>query len=38
MRTGKRQQADGQLTTALGMYREMDMPFGLEQAEADRDA
>jgi hypothetical protein len=35
-RTGKREQARGHLTTATTMYREMDMRFWLEQAEADR--
>jgi hypothetical protein len=33
-RTGKREQAREYLTTATTMYREMDMPFWLEQAEA----
>lgn len=32
-RTGKRQQAQGHLTTATTMYRDMDMPFWLGQAE-----
>jgi hypothetical protein len=32
-RTGKREQAHEHLTTATTMYREMDMPFWLEQAE-----
>jgi tetratricopeptide (TPR) repeat protein len=36
-RTGKRQEAQEHLTTATTMYREMDMRFWLEQAEADRD-
>ncbi len=36
-RTGKREQAQEHLTTATTMYREMDMRFWLEQAEADRD-
>ena len=31
--TGKRDQARNQLTTATAMYREMDMPFWLKQAE-----
>jgi predicted protein tyrosine phosphatase len=34
-RTGKRQEAKAHLTTATTMYREMDMPFWLEQAEAE---
>ena len=34
-RTGKREQAQEHLTTATTMYREMDMPFWLEQAEAE---
>jgi hypothetical protein len=34
-RTGKREQAQEHLTTASTMYREMDMPFWLEQAEAE---
>lgn len=33
-RTGKRQQAEEHLATATTMYREMDMPFWLEQAQA----
>jgi len=33
-RTGKRQEARAHLTTATPMYREMDMRFWLEQAEA----
>jgi tetratricopeptide (TPR) repeat protein len=33
-RTGKRQEAHEHLTTATTMYREMDMRFWLEQAEA----
>jgi tetratricopeptide (TPR) repeat protein len=33
-RTGKREQAQEHLTTATTMYREMDMRFWLEQAEA----
>ena len=35
-RTGKREQAREHLTTATTMYREMDMPFWLEQAEEER--
>jgi len=34
-RTDKREQAREYLTTATTMYREMDMPFWLEQAEAE---
>jgi hypothetical protein len=34
---GHNQQAQKHLTTATTTYREMDMPFWLEQAEADRD-
>jgi tetratricopeptide (TPR) repeat protein len=34
-RTGKRQQAQEHLSTATTMYREMDMRFWLEQAEAE---
>lgn len=34
-RTGKREQAQEHLTTATAMYREMDMSFWLEQAEAE---
>jgi hypothetical protein len=34
-RTGKREQAREQLTTATAMYREMDMGFWVEQAEAE---
>jgi len=33
-RTGNRQQAQEHLTTAATMYREMDMRFWLEEAEA----
>ena len=33
-RTGKQQEAQEHLTTATTMYREMDMGFWLEQAEA----
>jgi hypothetical protein len=34
-RTGKREQAQEHLATATMMYREMDMRFWLEQAEAE---
>jgi hypothetical protein len=34
-RTGKRQEAQEHLTTATTMYREMDMRFWLETAEAE---
>ena len=34
-RTGNRQQAQEHLATATAMYREMDMRFSLEQAEAE---
>ena len=34
-RTGKRREAQEHLTTATTMYREMDMRFWLEQAEAE---
>ena len=34
-RTGRREQAQEHLTTATDMYREMDMSFWLEQAEAE---
>jgi class 3 adenylate cyclase/tetratricopeptide (TPR) repeat protein len=34
-RTAKREQAQEHLTTAVSMYREMDMQFWLEQAEAE---
>jgi tetratricopeptide (TPR) repeat protein len=34
-RTGKREQAREHLTTATTLYREMDMQFWLEQAEAE---
>jgi tetratricopeptide (TPR) repeat protein len=34
-RTGRRQQAQVHLTTATAMYREMDMRFALEQADAE---
>jgi hypothetical protein len=33
-RTGKREQAGEHLATAITLYREMDMRFWLEQAEA----
>jgi hypothetical protein len=36
-RTGKQQEAQEHLTTAMTMYREMDMPHWLKQAEAERD-
>jgi hypothetical protein len=36
-RTGNQEQAREHLTIATTMYREMDMRFWLEQAEADRD-
>jgi hypothetical protein len=32
-RTGKREEAQEHLTDATTMYREMDMPFWLEQAD-----
>ena len=35
LRTAKREQGDEHLTTAATMYREMDMRFWLEKAEAD---
>jgi len=35
-RTDKRAQAQEQLTTATTMYREMDMTYWLENAEAER--
>jgi DNA-binding NtrC family response regulator/tetratricopeptide (TPR) repeat protein len=35
-RTGKRQEAQEHLATATTMYRDMDMPFWLEQAEEER--
>ena len=35
-RTGKREQAREHLATATSMYREMDMRFYLEQAEAEQ--
>jgi tetratricopeptide (TPR) repeat protein len=38
LRTGKRDEAQEHLATATTMYREMDMRFWLEQAEADRDS
>ncbi len=34
-RTGKRQQASEHFSTAMTMYREMDMRFWLEKAEAE---
>jgi hypothetical protein len=34
-RTGKREQAQEHLRTATRMYREMDMTYWLEQAEAE---
>jgi hypothetical protein len=34
-RTGKREEAQEHLATATAMYREMDMRFWLEQAEAE---
>jgi hypothetical protein len=34
-RTGQRDQAQEHLTTAITMYREMDMRFWLEKAEAE---
>ena len=34
-RTGKRQEAEEHLTTAAAMYREMDMRFWLDEAEAE---
>ena len=34
-RAGEREQAQEHLTTATAMYREMDMRFWLEQAEAE---
>ena len=37
-RTGRHQQAREFLTTAMTMYREMDMRFWLEQAEAEMKA
>ena len=37
-RTGKREQAQEHLTTARAMYREMDMRFWLEKAEAEMGA
>jgi tetratricopeptide (TPR) repeat protein len=38
LRTGKREQAREHLTTATTMYREMDMRFWLEQAQAELSA
>ena len=37
-RAGKREQAQEHLTSAMTMYRDMDMLFWLEQVEAERDA
>jgi hypothetical protein len=37
-RTGMREKAQGHLTTATALYREMDMRFWLEQAEAEINA
>jgi hypothetical protein len=37
-RTGQREQAQEHLTTATTMYREMDMRFWVEQAEAELNA
>jgi hypothetical protein len=34
LQTGDRASAHEHLTTAMTMYREMDMPFWLEKAEA----
>ena len=34
-RTGKREQAQEHLTTAMTMYREMGMTYWLEQADAE---
>ncbi len=34
-RTGQRDEAQARLTTAKAMYREMDMRFRLEQADAE---
>jgi hypothetical protein len=34
-RTGKREQAQEHLATAITMYGQMDMPFWLEKAEAE---
>jgi len=34
-RTGEREQAQEHLTIATAMFHEMDMPFWLEQAEAE---
>ena len=36
LRTGKNEEAQEHLTTATTMYREMDMRFWLEQAEAEQ--
>ena len=35
-RTGKRQEAQEHLATATTLYRDMEMPFWLEQAEEER--
>ncbi len=35
LRIGRRQEAQDHLTTAATMYREMDMRFWLDKAEAD---
>jgi hypothetical protein len=35
VRTGKREHAREHLATAIAMYREMDMRFWLEKAEAE---
>src|SRR5215831_13547729 len=37
-RAGKREKAQGHLTTATALYREMDMRFWLEQAETEINA
>ncbi len=34
-RTGRREEARDHLTVATTMYRDMDMPYWLEQAEAE---
>jgi len=36
-RTGKREQAQEHVTTAMMMYREMRMTYWLEKAEAERE-
>jgi tetratricopeptide (TPR) repeat protein len=38
LRTGRREEGEEHLTTAITMYREMDMRFYLKQAEAERGA